>query len=163
MGNVYILTEWPDSQGFSEHPECYFVQSLEHNEKNLDNACFVPEDLFLDLKTNNKEVTDITQYHEQYKNLETLIKESIRKYLSKKLMNTSVENPLKTQICLVNSEGFGLSSLNFPWVYYMYQDPVEGIIYFGFDETDSEPVEFDEMLLEDLITICKELDNAGLV
>ena len=41
----------------------------------------------------------------------------------------------------------------------MYQDPVEGIIYFGFDETDSEPVEFDEMLLEDLITICKELDK----
>ena len=110
MGNVYILTKWPDSQEFSEHPECYFVHSLEHNEENLDNACFVPEDLFIDLKTNNKEVTDITQYHEQYKTLETLIKESIRKYLSKKLMNTSVENPLQTQICLVNSEGFGLSS-----------------------------------------------------
>jgi hypothetical protein len=87
------------------------------------------------------------------------MKESIRKYLSRKLMYTSEDNPLKTQICLVNSEGFGLSSLNFPWIYYMYQDPVEGIIYFGFDETDSEPVEFDEMLLEDLITICKELDK----
>ncbi|MEE1072785.1 MAG: hypothetical protein U0L26_10510, partial [Cellulosilyticum sp.] len=82
-----------------------------------------------------------------------------RKYLSRKLMYTSVENPLETKICLVNSEGFGLSSLNFPWIYYMYQDPSEGIIYFGFDETDSEPVEFDEMLLEDLITICKELDK----
>ena len=159
MGNVYILTKWPDSQEFSEHPECYFVHSLEHNEKNLDNACFVPEDLFIDLKTNNKEVTDITQYHEQYKTLETLMKESIRKYLSRKLMYTSVENPLEVKICLANPEAFGLSSLNFPWIYYMYQDPVEGIIYFGFDETDSEPVEFDEMLLEDLITICKELDK----
>lgn len=159
MDDKYILTEWPESQEFIGNPECYLVHSLDHNERNLDSAYFVPEDLFLDLKTNNKEVVDITKYHEQYKTLEALIKESIRKYLSKKLMSTSVENPLKTQICLVNSEGFGLSSLNFPWIYYIYQDPVEGIIYFGFDETDSEPVEFDEMLLEDLITICKELDK----
>lgn len=159
MKDKYILTEWPESQDFVGNPECYLVHSLDHNERQLDSAYFVPEDLFIDLKSNNKEITDITQYHEQYKTLETLIKESIRKHLSRKLMYTSVENPLKTQICLVNSEGFGLSSLNFPWIYYMYQDPTEGIIYFGFDETDSEPVEFDEMLLEDLITICKELDK----
>jgi hypothetical protein len=159
MDKKYILTEWPESQDFVGNPECYLVHSLDHNERQLDSAYFVPEDLFIDLQTNNKEVTDITQYHEQYKTLETLMKESIRKYLSRKLMYTSVENPLKTKICLVNSEGFGLSSLNFPWIYYMYQDPVEGIIYFGFDETDSEPVEFDEMLLEDLITICQELDK----
>lgn len=157
MKDKYILTEWPESQDFVGNPECYLVHSLDHNERQLDSAYFVPEDLFIELKTNNKEVTDITQYHEQYKTLETLLKESIRKYLSRKLMFTSIENPLRTQICLVNSEGFGLSSLNFPWIYYMYQDPVEGIIYFGFDETDSEPVEFDEMLLEDLLTICKEL------
>lgn len=157
MKDKYVLTEWPESQDFVGNPECYLVHSLDHNERQLDSAYFVPEDLFLDLKTNNKEVTDITQYHEQYKTLETLLKESIRKYLSKKLMNTSKDNPLKTQICLVNSEAFGLSTLNFPWIYYIYQDPVEGIIYFGFDETDSEPVEFDAMLLNDLITICKEL------
>ena len=157
MKDKYILTEWPESQDFVGNPECYLVHSLDHNERQLDSAYFVPEDLFIDLKTNNKEVTDITQYHEQYKTLETLLKESIRKYLSKKLMNTSEDNPLKTQICLVNSEAFGLSTLNFPWIYSMYQDPVEGIIYFGFDETDSELVEFDMMLLNDLITICKEL------
>lgn len=157
MKDKYVLTEWPESQDFVGNPECYLVHSLDHNERQLDSAYFVPEDLFIDLQTNNKEVTDITQYHEQYKTLETLLKESIRKYLSKKLMDTSEDNPLKTQICLVNSEAFGLSTLNFPWIYYIYQDPVEGIIYFGFDETDSEPVEFDAMLLNDLITICKEL------
>ena len=159
MKDKYVLTEWPESQDFVGNPECYLVHSLDHNERQLDSAYFVPEDLFIDLQTNNKEVTDITQYHEQYKTLETLMKESMRKYLSRKLMYTSEDNPLKTQICLVNSEAFGLSTLNFPWIYYIYQDPVEGIIYFGFDETDSEPVEFDEMLLEDLITICKELDK----
>ena len=150
MCKKYVLIEGPESEIGKGHPDCIIAK---------DSSCFVPEDLFIDLKTNNKEVTDITQYHEQYKTLETLIKESIRKYLSKKLMNTSVENPLQTKICLVNSEGFGLSSLNFPWIYYIYQDPIEGVIYFGFDETDSEPAEFDEMLLEDLITICKELDK----
>lgn len=157
MSDKYILTEWPESQDFVGNPECYLVHSLDHNERQLDSAYFVPEDLFVDVQCNNKEVVDINKLHEQYKDVETLLLESMRKYLSKLLMNTSKDNPLKTKICLVNSEAFGLSSLNFPWVYYMYQDPTEGIIYFGLDETDSEPVEFDMMLLNDLITICKEL------
>lgn len=159
MDNKYILTEWPESQEFMGNPECYLVHSLDHNERNLDNAYFVPEDLFLDLKTNNKEMVEITKYHEQYKMLETLIKESIRKYLSRKLINISEENPLECNICLVKDEGIGLSTLNFPWVYKMWQHPTEGIIYFKFDTTNDDPVEFDSMLLEDLIIICKELDE----
>ena len=150
MCKKYVLVEGPESEIGKGHPDCIIAK---------DSSCFVPEDLFIEWKAMNKNVTELESMHVQYKFLENMLRESVRKYLSRILMNTSVENPLKTKICLVNSEAFGLSSLNFPWIYYMYQDLTEGIIYFGFDETDSEPVEFDAMLLEDLITICKELDK----
>ena len=150
MCKKYVLVEGPESEIGKGHPDCIIAK---------DSSCFVPEDLFIEWKAMNKNVTELESMHVQYKFLENMLRESVRKYLSRILMHTSVENPLKTKICLVNSEAFGLSSLNFPWIYYMYQDLTEGIIYFGFDETDSEPVEFDAMLLEDLITICKELDK----
>lgn len=159
MKDKYILTEWPESQDFVGNPECYLVHSLDHNERQLDSAYFVPADLFIEWKTMNKNVTELEAMHEQYKFLENMLRESIRKYLSRLLMHTSEENPLDCKICLVNDEAIGLSTLNFPWVYKIWQHPTEGIIYFHYDTTDTEPVEFDAMLLEDLITICKELDK----
>lgn len=157
MKDKYVLTEWPESQDFVGNPECYLVHSLDHNERQLDSAYFVPEDLFIEWKAMNKNVTELESMHVQYKFLENMLRESVRKYLSKLLMNTSEENPLECKICLVNDEAIGLSTLNFPWVYKMWQHPTEGIIYFHYDTTDTDPVEFDAMLLEDLITICKEL------
>ena len=150
MCKKYVLIEGPESEIGKGHPDCIIAK---------DSSCFVPEDLFIEWKAMNKNVTELESMHVQYKFLENMLRESVRKYLSRILMYTSEENPLECKICLVNDEAIGLSTLNFPWVYYMYQDPVEEIIYFGFDETDSEPVEFDAMLLEDLITICKELDK----
>ena len=105
----------------------------------------------------NKTVKDIEDSFSQYQYLEKMIRESIRKCLSKLLMNTSEDNPLKCKICLTNEEGFGLSTLNYPWIYEIWQHPTEGIIYFNYDPDGEELVEFDYMLLEDLVTICKAL------
>lgn len=156
MSKKYILSEWPESQEFMGHPDCYLVQAMD-NQKQLDSAYFVPEEIFLELKTSNKSVLDIQQLQAQYNFIEKMLRESMRKYLSRLLMNTSEDNPLKCKICLVNAEGFGLSTLNFPWVYEMWQHPTEGVIYFNYDPDGEELVEFDYMLLEDLVTICKEL------
>lgn len=81
----------------------------------------------------------------------------MRNYLSKELMNTSEDNPRVETICLINAEGFGLSTLNFPWIYKLWQHPTEGIIYFAYDKEGKEIVEFDHMLTEDLLTICKHI------
>ena len=158
MNKKYILTEWPESQEVMGHPDCYLVSSC-NDEATVDGACMVPEELFLELKTNNRSLCDITSMHSQYQFLENLLKESIRHYLSRLLIETDEENPLECKICLSNTEGFGLSTLNFPWIYQIWQHPVEGIIYFSFNPDGSEAVEFDNMVLEDLITICKELDE----
>lgn len=152
----YVLAEWPKSQEFIGHPDCFLIHT---DVKQLDAACVVPEQLFLERNCLNKTLTDIETSYNQYKDLEKFIRESIRRYLSRILMNTSEDNPLKCKICLTNEEGFGLSTLNYPWIYEIWQHPTEGIIYFNYDPDGEELVEFDYMLLEDLITICKELDN----
>ena len=82
--------------------------------------------------------------------------ESYRKILSKKLMDTNEENQLKVYIPLENDESFGLSTLQLPTIISMWQHPSEGIIYFKF-EGQNDYVEFDDMELEYLDQIIKEL------
>ena len=82
--------------------------------------------------------------------------ESYRKFLSKKLMDTNEENQLKVYIPLENDESFGLSTLQLPTIISIWQHPSEGIIYFKF-EGQNDYVEFDDMELEYLDQIIKEL------
>ena len=82
--------------------------------------------------------------------------EFYRKILSKKLMDTNEENQLKVYIPLENDESFGLSTLQLPTVISIWQHPSEGIIYFKF-EGQNDYVEFDDMELEYLDQIIKEL------
>ena len=153
----YVLAEWPQSQEFLGHPDCFLIHIPDENAEQLDAACVVPEQLFLEHKCMNRTVKDIEDSFSQYQYLEKMIKESIRKYLSRLLINTSEDNPLKCKICLTNEEGFGLSTLNYPWIYEIWQHPTEGIIYFNYDPDGEDLVEFDHMWVEDLVTICKEL------
>lgn len=157
MKDKYILTEWPESQEFVGHPDCYPTTSVEWNKKQLEQAYFVPEDLIIKLKSQNKSVLEMETMFEQYNYLDQLLRESMRNYLSRELMDTSEDNPRVETICLVNAEGFGLSTLNFPWIYKLWQHPTEGIIYFAYDKEGKEIVEFDHMLTEDLLTICKHI------
>ena len=82
--------------------------------------------------------------------------EFYRKFLSKKLMDTNEENQLKVYIPLENDESFGLSTLQLPTVISIWQHPSEGIIYFKFEGQDNY-VEFDDMKLEDIKQVIKEL------
>lgn len=45
METKYILVEWPESQEFIGRDGCYFCQTNE-NDLSLDQAMFVPEDLY---------------------------------------------------------------------------------------------------------------------
>ena len=92
-----------------------------------------------------------TQLLEMYDTL----RESIRHYLSLKLMDTNENSPLTCNI-VIDFEAFGLSTLNMPTIISMYQHPTEGIIYFKYEGVE-EYIEFDNMLTEDLIIIIKYL------
>lgn len=107
----------------------------------------------------NKSVLEIETMFEEYKHLEEMLRESMRNYLSRVLMDTSEDKPLEKPICLSNIEGFGISILNFPCVYKMWQHPTEGFIYFAFEQNNSLIIEFDFMLTEDLLTICKHIEE----
>ena len=155
----YVLVDWPESQIFIGNSKCYLTASLDHNEQQLDAACFVPEELYIEFKSQNKSQLEIETMFEQYNHLDKLLRESMRNYLSRELMNTSEENPRIETICLTNREGFGLSSLNYPWIYKMWQHPSEGTIYFAYDSDCNNILEFDEMLTEDLVTICNTINE----
>jgi hypothetical protein len=138
MKEKYVLLEWPESQEFLGHPDCYDGE---------DSACFVPEDLVLELESNNKEILEISKMTEQYSSLEEMIRESIRHFLSKKLMNTSEENTLKCYIPISEHD----------YIYKMWQDSPEGFIYFETDGYEIEKLELDNLPIHILTEICKEV------
>ena len=158
MENSYRILQWPESKEVLGNTECHPINSLE---KDIEApAYFVPEDLYFEIKTNNKSVAEIkTMYHSQYQFMEKMIRESIRKYLSRMLMDTSEDNPMNCIITLDCEEAFGLSTLQIPRITSMWQHPTEGLMYFVYDEDENSALEFDHMLLEDLITICDYLDK----
>lgn len=48
--NRYVLVEWPESQEFIGRPDCYFCQCNDENSfGTLDQAMFVPEDLYCEV------------------------------------------------------------------------------------------------------------------
>lgn len=82
--------------------------------------------------------------------------ENIRKELSNFLIDTSEDNPL---ICnIIVGDSYGISDLERPTIINMFQIPGEGIICFNI-EGYPEPLEFDDLELEDLVIILKYLHD----
>lgn len=42
----YIIVQWSESQYFIDHPQCYLMNPMEHNELQYDSAYFVPENVY---------------------------------------------------------------------------------------------------------------------
>lgn len=71
--------------------------------------------------------------YEEICNMTILLKESIRQYFSRLLMDTDAENPKQCWYILDTPESVGLSDALKPTLVSMYQDPSEGYIYFLFE------------------------------
>ena len=84
-----------------------------------------------------------------------MTKEQIRHRLSAVLMDTDEQHPMPCNIIL-DSEAMGLCTSQMPNVVGAFQIPTEGIIYFNI-EGYAEPVEFDDLLKEDVAKILQEL------
>lgn len=84
------------------------------------------------------------------------IREELRHQLSAILADAD-ENKIDCEIQVGEDRAVGLSSLELPCVTSCYQECPEGIIWFVFDHDEDNPVEFDDMWIEDLITILEGL------
>lgn len=84
-----------------------------------------------------------------------MTKEQIRHKLSAILMHTDEQHPMECNITLY-SEAMGLCTSQMPNVISAFQLPTEGIIYFNIEGYEA-PVEFDDLLKEDVEQILKEL------
>ena len=85
-------------------------------------------------------------------------KEKLRRRLSTILMDTDEQHPLEYNVLIGESEAQGLSSLELPIVVSVFQQPSEGIIWFNI-EGCKDPIEFDDMNLEDIINIINYFEN----
>ena len=81
-------------------------------------------------------------------------RENIRKQLSAILMDTNEEHPLDCNIMIGEDEAMGLSTLQIPEIYQLFQQPTEGIIWTVINGYQ-QPVEFDNLTDFDIQQIAK--------
>ena len=137
METKYLLVQWPESQHFIGVKGCYFISLNENDDLKLDQAMFVPEEIF-------NETYNITATSEYVQDKMFNLIEITRQTISKLLMDTSEENPKECHITLESHEDCGLSSLQLPTIIKAWQNPTEGWITFefignyrkGFEELD---------------------------
>ena len=83
-------------------------------------------------------------------------KDFIRKEISKFLIDTDEQHPLKCSITIGQDEAVGLSTLEMPIICELFQIPGEGIIYYKLEGTEDFQ-EIDNLTLSDLLEILNTL------
>lgn len=97
----------------------------------------------------NKTCEDIVE-------MNLILSESIRQFLSRFLMDTSEENPKKGSWVIETDEDCGISDAQKITINSMYQHPTEGLIYIRFDGDDYY-YNIDELSTELLVFIVQAL------
>lgn len=85
-------------------------------------------------------------------------KEVIRKEISKFLIDTDEQHPLKCSITIGQDEAVGISTLEMPTICELFQIPGEGIIYYKLEGTEDFQ-EIDNLTLSDLLEILNTLEE----
>lgn len=103
----------------------------------------------------NKTIADINAEAIKLNKLEERVRQMLRDYFSRLLMNHDEENPLEVKITIQPKEAFGLSSNDLPHLSEMWMNPTEGWITFCIDDVATD---FDWMPTEELIQIANEIE-----
>mgnify|MGYP003300135141 FL=1 len=85
------------------------------------------------------------------------VRQMIRFYFSRNLMNTSAENKMKVEIIFETDETFGLSTNDMLRIVSIWQDPCEGYITFDFE--GGEWIDFDDLSINELFRIMTDFDD----
>lgn len=85
------------------------------------------------------------------------VRQMIRLYFSRNLMDTSAENQMKVSIIFESDETFGLSTNDMLRINSIWQDPCEGYIIFEFE--GGNWIDFDDLSVNELIRIMTYFDD----
>lgn len=105
----------------------------------------------------NKTASEINEFYNLGMLVDDDIRQMIRYYFSRHLMNTNVNNVMNVSIIFAPNGTFGLSTNDMLRVTYMYQDTNEGYIVFVIDYQTE--IEFDDIDTNTLINIMNEFDE----
>ena len=108
------------------------------------------------MNTLNRTPNEITKIFNNFVATEENIREMVRNYLSRQLMDTNEDEKMDVDIIVDVEDAMGLSSLELPNITKMWQFPTEGIIIF---ETIGGVYEFDDWTTRELVQIMNDFDE----
>lgn len=109
------------------------------------------------MDTLNKSLAEIKSAYLSLLATEDEVREMMRNWFSRNLMDTNENNKVECNICLEDEETFGLSSNDIPHVVGMWQYPTEG--YIIFDMRGGHSLDFDELDTSILLEIMEESED----
>lgn len=109
------------------------------------------------MNTLNRTPNEITKFFNDFVATEDNIRQMIRNYLSRQLMDTNENEKMEVDIVVDVEDAMGLSSLELPNIIQMWQHPTEGWITF---ETYGGGVyDFDDWTTRELVQIMNDFDE----
>ena len=109
------------------------------------------------MNTLNRTPNEITKIFNDFVATENNIRQMVRNYLSRQLMDTNEVDKMEVDIVVDVEDAMGLSSLELPNIIKMWQHPTEGWITFvtyGGGEYD-----FDDWTTRELVQIMNDFDE----
>ena len=106
--------------------------------------------------TSNRSIGEINAMYSILDKENDIIRQSIREYVSRILIDTSEEKPLEVLIILDSEDAFGISDLEKPCIISIYQVPSEGWIYLQFEGLNLE-TDFDTLTTYEQIQVLRYL------
>lgn len=105
----------------------------------------------------NRTPNEITEMFNDFVATEDNIRQMIRNYLSRQLIDTNENDKLEVDIVVDVEDAMGLSSLELPNIIRMWQHPTEGIIIF--ETYGGGEYDFDDWTTRELVQIMNDFSN----
>jgi hypothetical protein len=105
----------------------------------------------------NRTPNEITEMFNDFVATEDNIRQMIRNYLSRQLMDTNENDKLEVDIVVDVEDAMGLSSLELPNIIRMWQHPTEGLI--TFETYGGGEYDFDDWTTRELVQIMNDFSN----
>lgn len=109
------------------------------------------------MDTLNRSLAEIKSAYLSLLTDEDNVREMMRNWFSRYLMDTNENNVVECHICLEDVETFGLSSNDIPHIIGMWQFPIEG--YIVFNMRGGYQLDFDDMDTDQLLMIMEECEE----
>lgn len=109
------------------------------------------------MNTLNRTPNEITKIFNDFIATEENIRQMVRNYLSRQLMDTNEVDKMEVDIVVDVEDAMGLSSLELPNIIKMWQHPTEGWI--TFETYGGGEYDFDDWTTRELVQIMNDFDE----